>query len=84
MSRDIEGNVLAIKGSLDAIKKIEASFARRSPTEGEIKAMDDHKETALLAGLDLAVGLLTDINRIANALEFVAKQHNSSEALFKA
>lgn len=82
--RDIVGQVAVITGALANIKTIEQAASRRSPTEGELKTLDDNKELIIVAATTLVSGLLVDINRIAAALEFVATQHNSSEALFKA
>jgi hypothetical protein len=81
---DIKGHVLAIYGCFDQVKKIEATMnGNRGPTKQEREQMDELKETALKSAIELGMTLLIDINRIASALEFVASQHNNSEALFK-
>ena len=84
--QDIRGHVLTIKGCFDKSKELEKQM-RKARTGDEVTLVthqiEEQKETALLAGLELATNLLVDINRIAEALEFVAKQHNNSEALFR-
>lgn len=75
--QDIRGAGLAILGALQEIEKIE-----KDPTRSDKEAMVQ-KKLIVEQGFALGVQLLVDINRIAEALEFVAKQHNNSEALFR-
>jgi len=81
---DIKGHVLAISGALDGIKKIEdACNGSRGPTKAERTEMEELKGVALSSGLQLAMNVLVNLNDIAEALKFVASQHNNSEALFR-
>lgn len=81
---DIKGHVLAIQGAFMQIEQIEeACDGTRGPNKDERARMKELKQTALSSAIVLGSTLLCDINRIANALEFVATQHNNSEALFK-
>jgi hypothetical protein len=85
--RDIVKHVASIVDAIDKIKGIEQSMGSgvaHADLEANAKKMEDAKEDALLAGLQLLTTVVVDINRIATALEFVASQHNNSEALFKA
>lgn len=83
---DIKGHALAIQGAMERVKEIEARAAK-AKSMADISAIkneaDQFKEVMLTSAIALGVGLLVDINRIAAALEFVASQHNNSEALFK-
>jgi hypothetical protein len=81
--QDIRGGIAVIAGALDAIDAIDKAMVNRGPTAAEREQAENLRRTALTAALGLGANVLVNLNDIAEALKFVASQHNNSEALFR-
>lgn len=81
--QDIRGSVLSILGHFMECQKIEKVAVQRGFTKEEHAKIEAEKEQALVTAMNLAANVLVNLNDIAEALKFVAEQHNSSDVLFR-